>query len=94
MTRTTALGPSLLVEALEGVCGCALRGHCLLPSEGGCLGCGLGCAVFVHRECAGSAIISGKGWGIPPLHTFVFVQDFPLLRPAYVGTCVGHVWYT
>jgi len=32
--------------------------------------------------------------GVPPLHTFVFVQDFPLLRPAYVGTCVGHMWYT
>ena len=53
-------------------------------------------AACVHRECAGSAIISGKGWGGGhSLHTSVFVQDFPLLRPAYMcdmcGTHVGHV---
>jgi len=77
--------------------GRALRGRCPLPSEGRCLGRRLGgmlcvCMGSVCREC--HHFRKGMGGSLP--HTLLFfVQDFPLLRPAYVwdmcGTRVGHV---
>ena len=89
MTRTAPLGPSLLVEALEGGWGRVLHGHCLLPSEGGCLGHGLGRAVFVHRECAGSAIISGRGWGSPSLAHFCFCAGLSSAEACLRGNMCG-----
>ena len=94
--RDNCLGPSLPVEALMGGRACVVRA--LPPAfRGRVLGAQAGGnAVCVHGECVqGVPSFQERDGGSLPHTLLFFVQDFPLLRPAYVwdmcGTPVGHV---